>query len=76
MNRGLNLLIQHGKPEEILPSLAKTFEAHTVKDLSHSFVLCNEYDFWGYRSNIYLANKDSLSDLIRCMHIKKLVVRS
>ncbi|RVX17303.1 Cryptochrome DASH, chloroplastic/mitochondrial [Vitis vinifera] len=30
MNRGLNLLIQHGKPEEILPSLAKTFEAHTV----------------------------------------------
>ncbi|KAL6344764.1 hypothetical protein AAG906_002670 [Vitis piasezkii] len=30
MNRGLNLLVQHGKPEEILPSLAKTFEAHTV----------------------------------------------
>ncbi|KAL5558282.1 hypothetical protein UlMin_034493 [Ulmus minor] len=30
MKRGLNLLIQHGKPEEILPSLAKTFGAHTV----------------------------------------------
>ncbi|KAF6156842.1 hypothetical protein GIB67_002759 [Kingdonia uniflora] len=29
MNRGLNLLIQHGKPEDILPSLAKTFGAHT-----------------------------------------------
>ncbi|XP_024930951.3 pentatricopeptide repeat-containing protein At5g24830 isoform X2 [Ziziphus jujuba] len=30
MKNGLNLLIQHGKPEEILPSLAKTFGAHTV----------------------------------------------
>ncbi|XP_021834803.1 cryptochrome DASH, chloroplastic/mitochondrial [Prunus avium] len=30
MKRGLNLLIQHGKPEEILPSLAKVFGAHTV----------------------------------------------
>ncbi|XP_050363107.1 cryptochrome DASH, chloroplastic/mitochondrial [Argentina anserina] len=28
--RGLNLLIQHGKPEEVLPSLAKTYGAHTV----------------------------------------------
>ncbi|KAK9946172.1 hypothetical protein M0R45_011648 [Rubus argutus] len=28
--RGLNLLIQHGKPEEILPSLAKTYGVHTV----------------------------------------------
>ncbi|KAA0038767.1 cryptochrome DASH [Cucumis melo var. makuwa] len=28
--RGLNLLIQHGKPEEILPSLAKALGAHTV----------------------------------------------
>ncbi|XP_057731369.1 cryptochrome DASH, chloroplastic/mitochondrial [Arachis stenosperma] len=27
---GLNLLIQHGKPEDILPSLAKAFKAHTV----------------------------------------------
>ncbi|KAM4086289.1 hypothetical protein ACJW30_10G090900 [Castanea mollissima] len=27
---GLNLLIRHGKPEEILPSLAKAFGAHTV----------------------------------------------
>ncbi|XP_004501253.1 cryptochrome DASH, chloroplastic/mitochondrial [Cicer arietinum] len=30
MKRGLNLLIQHGKPEDVLPSLAKTFGAHTV----------------------------------------------
>ncbi|ONI34095.1 hypothetical protein PRUPE_1G462400 [Prunus persica] len=30
MKRGLNLLIQHGKPEEILPSLAEVFGAHTV----------------------------------------------
>ncbi|XP_057959258.1 cryptochrome DASH, chloroplastic/mitochondrial isoform X2 [Malania oleifera] len=30
MKRGLNLLIQHGKPEEILPLLAKSFGAHTV----------------------------------------------
>ncbi|KAK1550206.1 hypothetical protein Q3G72_015350 [Acer saccharum] len=30
MNRGLNLMIQHGKPEEIIPSLAKSFGAHTV----------------------------------------------
>ncbi|PRQ28086.1 putative deoxyribodipyrimidine photo-lyase [Rosa chinensis] len=28
--RGLNLLIQYGKPEEVLPSLAKTYGAHTV----------------------------------------------
>lgn len=32
MKRGLNLLIQHGKPDEILPSLAKKFGAHTVSD--------------------------------------------
>ncbi|XP_011625740.2 cryptochrome DASH, chloroplastic/mitochondrial isoform X2 [Amborella trichopoda] len=30
MKRGLNLLIQHGKPEDILPSIAKAFGAHTV----------------------------------------------
>ncbi|CAH9101640.1 unnamed protein product [Cuscuta epithymum] len=30
MLRGLNLLIQHGKPEDILPSLAKAYNAHTV----------------------------------------------
>ncbi|PON73007.1 DNA photolyase class 1, 8-HDF type [Parasponia andersonii] len=30
IKRGLNLLIQHGKPEEILPALAKTYGAHTV----------------------------------------------
>ncbi|KAJ4707670.1 Cryptochrome DASH chloroplastic/mitochondrial [Melia azedarach] len=30
MNRGLNLLIQHGRPEEIIPSLAESFGAHTV----------------------------------------------
>ncbi|KAL0330944.1 UNVERIFIED_CONTAM: Cryptochrome DASH, chloroplastic/mitochondrial [Sesamum angustifolium] len=30
MKRGLNLLIQHGKPERILPSLAKTYSVHTV----------------------------------------------
>uniref|UniRef100_A0A803N1B6 Cryptochrome DASH n=1 Tax=Chenopodium quinoa TaxID=63459 RepID=A0A803N1B6_CHEQI len=27
---GLNLLIKHGKPEEILPALAETFGAHTI----------------------------------------------
>ncbi|KAK2649456.1 hypothetical protein Ddye_016945 [Dipteronia dyeriana] len=31
MNRGLNLMIQHGKPEEIIPSLAESFIAHTVE---------------------------------------------
>lgn len=31
MKRGLNLLIRSGKPEEILPSLAKDFGAHTVR---------------------------------------------
>lgn len=31
MNRGLNLLIQHGRPEEIIPSLAESFGAHTVE---------------------------------------------
>lgn len=30
MNRGLNLLIRYGKPEEIIPSLAKLFGAHAV----------------------------------------------
>ncbi|KAL2236833.1 UNVERIFIED_CONTAM: Cryptochrome DASH, chloroplastic/mitochondrial [Sesamum indicum] len=30
MKRGLNLLIQHGKPEQILPSLAKAYGVHTV----------------------------------------------
>ncbi|XP_021912662.1 cryptochrome DASH, chloroplastic/mitochondrial [Carica papaya] len=30
IKRGLNLLIRHGKPEEILPSLANAFGAHTV----------------------------------------------
>ncbi|KAL0312266.1 UNVERIFIED_CONTAM: Cryptochrome DASH, chloroplastic/mitochondrial [Sesamum radiatum] len=30
MKRGLNLLIQHGKPERILPSLAKAYGVHTV----------------------------------------------
>ncbi|XP_054798628.1 cryptochrome DASH, chloroplastic/mitochondrial isoform X2 [Prosopis cineraria] len=30
MKRGLNLFIQHGKPEDILPDLAKAFGAHTV----------------------------------------------
>lgn len=29
-NHGLNLLIRHGKPEEILPSLAENFGAHTI----------------------------------------------
>ncbi|KMT17749.1 hypothetical protein BVRB_2g034990 [Beta vulgaris subsp. vulgaris] len=27
---GINLLIRHGKPEEILPALAETFRAHTI----------------------------------------------
>ncbi|KAL6215215.1 hypothetical protein ACLB2K_014646 [Fragaria x ananassa] len=31
MKWGLNLLIQHGKPEEVLPSLAETYGAHTVE---------------------------------------------
>ncbi|XP_038998247.1 cryptochrome DASH, chloroplastic/mitochondrial-like isoform X1 [Hibiscus syriacus] len=30
MKKGLNLLIQHGKPEDILPKLARAFGAHTV----------------------------------------------
>ncbi|KAF8036694.1 hypothetical protein BT93_C2413 [Corymbia citriodora subsp. variegata] len=30
VKRGLDLLIRRGKPEEILPSIAKTFGAHTV----------------------------------------------
>lgn len=34
---GLNLLIRHGKPEEILPSLAKAFGAHTVKWFPYLF---------------------------------------
>lgn len=33
MQRGLNLLIQHGKPEEVIPSLVKAYGAHTVKEL-------------------------------------------
>lgn len=35
--KGLNLLIQQGKPEEILPTLAKTYGAHTVKWFPDSF---------------------------------------
>ncbi|XP_042488219.1 cryptochrome DASH, chloroplastic/mitochondrial-like isoform X2 [Macadamia integrifolia] len=30
MKMGLNLIIQHGKPEEILPTITKAFEVHTV----------------------------------------------
>ncbi|KAL6533736.1 Myosin-3 [Orobanche hederae] len=30
MRRGLNLLIQHGRPEQILPSLANEHGAHTI----------------------------------------------
>ncbi|XP_047968405.1 cryptochrome DASH, chloroplastic/mitochondrial [Salvia hispanica] len=30
MKRGLNLMIQQGKPEQILPSLAKAYGVHTV----------------------------------------------
>ncbi|XP_047268222.1 cryptochrome DASH, chloroplastic/mitochondrial isoform X2 [Capsicum annuum] len=30
VKRGLDLLIQHGKPEEIIPSLVKEYKAHTV----------------------------------------------
>ncbi|PKU83502.1 Cryptochrome DASH, chloroplastic/mitochondrial [Dendrobium catenatum] len=29
--RGLDLLVKHGSPEDILPSIAKAFGAHTVK---------------------------------------------
>ncbi|KAL5785823.1 hypothetical protein ACOSQ2_008215 [Xanthoceras sorbifolium] len=39
MNRGLNLMIQRGKPEEIIPSLAKSFGAHTVYAQKET---CNE----------------------------------
>lgn len=42
MKRGLNLLIRSGRPEEILPSLAKDFGAHTVKFF---FVTCGEENF-------------------------------
>jgi deoxyribodipyrimidine photo-lyase len=31
IKRGLNLLIRHGKPEEILPSLAEAVGAYTVE---------------------------------------------
>lgn len=31
MKRGLNLLVRFGKPEDILPSIARVFSAHTVK---------------------------------------------
>lgn len=37
MKRGINLLIKHGKPEDILPSLVKTYGVHTVKS---DFVTC------------------------------------
>lgn len=37
MRRGLNLLIRSGEPEDILPSLAKEFGAHTVKSF---FCVC------------------------------------
>ncbi|XP_073298979.1 cryptochrome DASH, chloroplastic/mitochondrial isoform X2 [Primulina huaijiensis] len=30
LKRGLNLFIQLGKPEDVLPALAKTYEVHTV----------------------------------------------
>ncbi|CAO2816599.1 unnamed protein product [Amaranthus hypochondriacus] len=30
LKHGLNLLIRHGKPEDILPALAETFGAHTI----------------------------------------------
>ncbi|XP_026431168.1 cryptochrome DASH, chloroplastic/mitochondrial-like isoform X1 [Papaver somniferum] len=30
MKRGLNLVIRHGKPEDILPSIAKAVGAHTI----------------------------------------------
>lgn len=33
MQRGLNLLIQQGKPEEVIPLLVKTYGANTVKEL-------------------------------------------
>ncbi|KAM7490687.1 hypothetical protein LguiA_033608 [Lonicera macranthoides] len=39
MKRGLNLLIQHGKPEEILPKLVETYGVHTVKELQHFMFL-------------------------------------
>jgi deoxyribodipyrimidine photo-lyase len=29
--RGLDLLIRHGKPEDVLPSIVKSVSAHTVR---------------------------------------------
>ncbi|KAF4403379.1 hypothetical protein G4B88_008025 [Cannabis sativa] len=40
--RGLNLLIKHGKPEEILPSLAKTYGAHIVNQVYAQKETCSE----------------------------------
>lgn len=39
MKRGVNLLIRSGKPEDILPSLAKDFGAHTVKSFFYLLVM-------------------------------------
>lgn len=41
VKRGLDLLVQHGKPEEIIPLLAKAYNAHTVKKLFLSFFFLN-----------------------------------
>jgi len=40
MKRGLNLLIQRGKPEDILPSVAKAFGAHAVSIEFELFLNC------------------------------------
>ncbi|XP_010493728.1 PREDICTED: cryptochrome DASH, chloroplastic/mitochondrial [Camelina sativa] len=42
MKRGLNLLIRSGKPEDIVPSLAKDFGAHTV--FAHKETCSEEID--------------------------------
>ncbi|RZC54158.1 hypothetical protein C5167_013012 [Papaver somniferum] len=38
MKRGLKLFIRHGKPEHILPSIAKAFGAHTVKNYIYAHI--------------------------------------
>ena len=68
MRRGLNLLIRSGKPEDILPSLAKDFGAHTVKSF---LCACAET----FRSFLKMLNFCILC-FFRCLLIKKRAARS
>ena len=49
--KGLDLLVRHGKPEEILPSIAKAVSAHTVGPLLHNLISINFniVEFWIFR---------------------------